>query len=99
MPIFLAAFLGGLVTAAASVVGRVLIALLVGFVSYEGIDLLLGTFRNAFLSHAGALAPTIIGVLGTLKIGTCFSIIASSILIRLTIGGLTSGAVKKAVFK
>jgi hypothetical protein len=99
MPIFLASLLGGLVAAAGSFVGRALISLFVGFVSYEGIDLLLGTFSSAFSSHAAALSPMILGVLGTLKIGTCFNIITSAIVIRLTIGGLTSGAVKKAVFK
>ena len=55
MPLFLAALLGGLVQLAASLVGRVLIALAVGYVSYEGIDSGLTSVTSSIWSHFTSL--------------------------------------------
>lgn len=99
MPVFIAALLGGLVSAAGSFVGRVLIALGVGFVSYTGVDLALDQFRTAFLTGSTALPPQVIGMLGLLKIGTCFNILSSSVTARLVLNGLTSGTIKRMVIK
>lgn len=99
MPIFIAALLGGLVQAAGSMVGRVLISLGVSFVSYAGISTLLSAVQSAMFSNLSALPAGIVGVLGLLKIGTITSIIFSAFTVRMTLSGLTSGAMKKMVLK
>jgi hypothetical protein len=99
MPVFIAALIGGLVSAAGSFVGRVLIALGVGFVSYQGIDIAMDQLRSIFISSAGGLPGYFAGMLGILKVGTAFNIVASSLAIRLVLAGLTGGAIKRMVLK
>jgi len=99
MPVFLAALIGGLVAAAGSFVGRVLIALGVGFVTYQGIDVALGQFKDLFVASAGNLSGDIAGMLGVLKIGTGVNIIMSALTARLILNGMTSGTIKRMVIK
>lgn len=99
MPIFLAALIGGLVSAAGSMVGRVLIALGVSYVSYTGLNVLFSGIQSAVASNLSALPPGVIGLMGLLKVGTSINIIFSAITVRMTLGGLTGGAIKKAVLK
>ena len=99
MPVFLAALIGGLVSAAGSLVGRILIALGVSYVSYKGLDVLFSGIQAAIQSNISGLPSGVIGLMGILKIGTSINIIFSAIVVRLTLGGLTSGAVKKMVLK
>jgi len=99
MPVFIAALLGGLVSAAGSLVGRVLIALGVGFVSYQGLDVMLGFVKTQTLAQLGGLTGEALQVVATMQIGTAVNILASAYTARMTIAGLTSGAVKKMVFK
>jgi len=99
MPVFIAALLGGLVMATGSIVGRVLIALGVGFVVYTGVDVAVEQFRTQALSNIGALPAGMVGLAGTMKIGTGLNIIFSAIVARLALNGLTSGALKRMVWK
>ena len=99
MPIFVAALIGGLVSAAGSIVGRVLIAMGIGLVTYTGINITLSQFMTDFINHASAAGPTIVGVMGTLKVGTDANILASSLAARLTLNGLTGGTVKRWIAK
>ena len=52
MPIIIAQLLGGLVAAAGSLVGRVLISLGFGFATYAGYDLLINTIKNKINCHS-----------------------------------------------
>jgi hypothetical protein len=99
MPLLIASLIGGLVSVASSLVGRVLIALGIGYVSYQGIDTALTAFKAYFSSGASALPSALLGMLGVFKIGTGVNIVTSAILTRLTLNGLTSGAIKKMVVK
>jgi len=99
MPIFLAAFLGGLVMATSSIVGRVLIALGVGFVIYTGVDVALEQLRTQALANIGAMPATIVGMAGAMKLGTGINIICSALVARLALNGLTSGTMKRMVWK
>ena len=100
MPLAIAMALGGaLLQLCASLVGRVLIALSIGYVSYKGYDLLLDSFRNLFTQYAGDLSPDTRKILGLLKLGTCFNIGLSALTIRATLGGLQSGGFKRMVTK
>lgn len=99
MPVFLAALIGGLVSAAGSLVGRILISLGVSYVSYKGLDVLFSGIQTAIQSNISGLPSGVVGLMGILKIGTSINIIFSAIVVRLTLGGLTGGAVKKMVLK
>lgn len=100
MPLAIAMAIGGaLLQLVASLVGRVLLALGIGYISYQGYDLLLGSFRTLFMSYAGGLPADLLSILGLLKLGTCFNIALSAITIRATLGGLQSGGFKRMVTK
>ena len=99
MPVFIAALIGGLVSAAGSLVGRILISLGVSYVSYKGLDVLFSGIQTAIQSNISGLPSGVVGLMGILKIGTSINIVFSAIVVRLTLGGLTSGAVKKMVLK
>ena len=99
MPIFIAALIGGLVQAASSLVGRVMVALGVGYVAYTGIDVALDAAKAQFFSAAAGLPPEVYGMLGVLKIGTGVNIICSALVARLVLNGLTSGTIKRMVVK
>jgi hypothetical protein len=92
MPIFIAALLGGLVSACASLVGRVLVALSIGYVTYTGVDILLGWITDQFQDAVTGAPVAVTQVLGLLQVDTCFSILMSAIAARLVIKGLTSAA-------
>jgi Protein of unknown function (DUF2523) len=99
VPIFLAALLGGLVSAAGSFVGRVLIALGVGVVAYAGIDVALGEFKTLFVTSVNGLDSRIVGMMGVMHIGAGVNILLSALLVRMTLNGLTSGTIKRMVLK
>jgi len=99
MPVFLGALLGGLVSIAGSFIGRVLLALGVGFVSFTGIDTSLSALRDMAIANLGALPNGVVGMLGVMKIGTGLNILFSAFSIRMVLGGLTSGTVKRMVLK
>jgi len=99
MPVFIAALLGGLVSAAGSLVGRVLIALGVGFVTYQGLDVSLNFIKTQTLATISSLPAEIFQIVSTLQLGTSINIMASAYAAKMVIAGLTSGAVKKMVWK
>ncbi|MDB6020238.1 MAG: putative minor coat protein [Pedosphaera sp.] len=99
MPILVAILIGALSEAAAYIVGRVLIALSIGFVTFTGVNAALGFIKTQAQASMSTLSPTILGFVGLLKIGTVFSIIISALVIRATLKGLKSGSFKKMVTK
>jgi hypothetical protein len=99
MPIVVAAIIGGLIEAAASMVGRVLIALGIGFVSYQGISTALDTLKTYAVNNLNALPAGISWSLHVFKVDTALSMIFSAIVARLVIMGLTSGTIKRMVHK
>lgn len=99
MPVFIAALLGGLVSAAGSIVGRVLIALGVGFVSYSGLSVTLDFLKTQALANISALPGDVLAIVGSLQVGTAINILASAYAARMVLAGLSSGVVKKMVFK
>lgn len=101
MPLFIAALIGGLVQAASSMVGRVLVGLGVGLAVFSGVNTLLSSAKDLafqYLNQAAAVAE--IGrYMALLQIGTCANILFSALLIRLTLNGLTGDTVKKWITK
>ena len=99
MPLLLAALLGGLVQAAGTLVGRVLISLGIGYVAFTGVDASITWAKNQFLSGVSGLSADAIGLASTLKVGVCVSMLLSALTARLTLNGLTSGTIRKMVQK
>jgi len=99
MPLFLAALLGGLVQAASSIAGRVLIALSIGYVSYTGISALLTWIKSQVVSYLVGAPATMVAIMGLLKIDVAVSILFSALAARLVLQGLTSDKVTRMVIK
>lgn len=99
MPLFIAALIGALASAAGHIVGRVLIALGIGYVSYTGVDTGMTFIKNYALTSIGTLPATMLGLIGVLKLGVVLNILMSACVAKMTLNGLTSGAIKKMVQK
>lgn len=99
MPLFIAALLGGLVQAAGTLVGKVLISLGIGYVAYQGLDTSLTWLSTQISASAGALPAQAIAVLSALKVGSGVSVLISALSARLVLNGMTSGTIKKMVQK
>lgn len=98
MPLFVGLIWGGLVSVLSSLVGRILIALAITYVSYQGIDVLIQSVKSSALANMGSMG-VLSGVVGMLKLGECLNVVISAVVAKYTIGGLTSGAVTKMVLK
>lgn len=94
MPVIAAALLGGLMNIAGSLVGRVLIALGLSVVTYQGVDTVLGKLKSDAVAALMGLPPELLGILGYMKVGVCISIIASAVAVRMGLSGL-GGVVKR----
>ena len=94
MPVIIASLLGGLMNVAGSLVGRVLIALGLSVVTYQGVDTVLGTLKSNAVGALMVLPPELVGMLGYMKVGVCISIIASAVAVRMGLSGL-GGVVKR----
>lgn len=99
MPIFVAALLGGLVQIAGSLVGRVLLSLGLGFVTYSGVSASLDYFRGLFVQYSQGSGATVAGLLGVLQVDVALGILIAAVTARLVLDGLNSGTVKKLVGK
>lgn len=93
------AIAGALVSVASSVVGRVLVALGMGVISYTGVNAALTYFSGTMVGAASSSGAIIAGMLGVLKLDVCLSIFTAAALARLALAGAQSGAVKRLTLK
>jgi hypothetical protein len=99
MPIFLLGLLGGLASIAGNIVGRVLVALAIGYVTYQGVDILMGGIKSAILSNLNIGYPEIQAALSMLNIGKAINVTFSAIAARNILNGLSGGKITKQVIK
>jgi len=99
MPVFIAALIGALIQAAGTLVGRVLLSLGFGYVTFTGLDASLDFVKNMIVSHMGSLPAQAVAVLGAASLGSVLSIVLSALAARMLLDGLTGGAIKKLVLK
>ena len=92
-----ASLLGGIIQVSGTIVGKVLISLGIGYVSYSGIDTAFSFARSEFLTGLSGLPADAVAMAGALKIGVCISMLLSALTVRATLGGLTSGTLKRMV--
>lgn len=95
MPALIAALWTGFLAVLTSAAGQVVVALGMGVVTYTGVDTSLTFFKTMAIQHLAALPPTVYQLLGYMKVGVCVSMIMSATVMRLTIGGLKSGVIKR----
>jgi hypothetical protein len=97
---FLAAMFGGVfLNIAASLVGRVLVALGMAVVTYTGVSATLTFFKSGAIAALLSLPPEIVGMLSLMKVGSCVSMVMSAIVMRLTLQGLTGDTMKSWIKK
>lgn len=82
-----------------SVVGRALVALGLGVVTFTGMNASLDWMRDQAVSSILQLDPQVVQLLGVLKVGTFISIISSAVAVRLLLNGVQSGTFKRWVLK
>jgi len=99
MPVFIAALLGGLIQAAGSLVGSVLISLGIGYVAYQGLDTSLTWLSSQIAGSTSGLGAQAMAVLSALQAGSGLAVLTSALAARLVVDGLTSGVMKKMVLK
>lgn len=98
MPLFIAALLGGLVSAAGSFVGRALIALGIGVVAFTGVSAALNVVRGQVIDAMNEAGP-LLDILALLKVDVAITILFSAITARLVLNGLTGDTIKRWVIK
>jgi len=99
MPVFIAAILSGLIQIAGHLVGRVLIALGVGVITYTGLSTTTDWLTDQAINNLQALPSDLIAIMGYLKVGSFISIVASAVAARFLIMGLTGDTMKRWVLK
>jgi len=99
MQLLLGAIIGGLIQACGTLVGRVLLSLGIGYATYTGIDASISFARDQMFSGLSTMGANALRVAGAMRMGECISIISSALVARMTIRGLTSGAMKKFTMK
>jgi len=100
MPLILSALLGAILQLMASLVGRVLLALGLGFIEYAGLQVLFSSVKSyASTAMAGFEGSSLIAWAGFFRLDVHVSIIISAITIKMIFNGLSGGTVRKLVSK
>lgn len=99
MPALLAMLLGGLIQITGSIAGRVLVALGISVVTYTGMNASLEWLKTQAVSAMAGAGGDVLGMLGTMKVGECISIVTSAMIARQVISGIQNDSVKKWVTK
>lgn len=99
MPVFIAALIGGLVQAAGTLVGRVLMSLGFGYVIFSGLDTSITWAVNAATANLSGLPAAAKAVAEALRIPQIISVMGTALTLRLAFNGMTGGAMRKLVQK
>jgi len=101
LPLLAAPLIGGLLGALAGAMGhmvaRVLVSLGIGYVTYQGVDTSITWARDFVFAKLGGLPADVLGIAGLMQVGTMISIVASALVVRVSIAGLIGGAKKMVV--
>ena len=95
---FVPALVGALAGAMASFVGRAIIALGLGVVTYKGIGSVIDTLKGNVISNLNGLPLDMVGLLGYLWVDKAITVIFSAIATSLAVK-LVAGSYKKMTFK
>lgn len=99
IPVIAASSIGGvLLSIVSSLVGRVLLALGFGLVTYNALDPLLENFRSSYFAQLSGLPADLAGFVGLLKLGDAVQIIFAALATKLAMLAV-GGAIKRWVVK
>lgn len=99
LPVIAAAAIGGLISVTGTIVGRVLVALGVGVVTYTGVQAGIDSLLSNLDSAIAGVPADILGLLGFMRVGQALNIIISAMSARMLLNGLTGDTIKKWVLK
>lgn len=100
MPVIAGIIWGGLLNILGTLVGRVFLAIGLGFVSYVGFGTALDQIISVGKSSLIGLPPEFKQIMGLLRIGEAFSMYSSAVLIKMTYQyGLSNGSIKRMRYK
>lgn len=100
MPWILSMLLGGLLQLVASFVGRVILALGMGYVEYVGISTLIDSAKNSAMSLIGNVgASSLVDWAGFFRIDVHLSIIISAIGVKVALNALGGSKVRQLIQK
>lgn len=89
---FVPALIGGLVQAAGSMAGKVLISLGVGYATYQGIDASFDWIKVKIATSFMGMPAQAMAVLSAARVGSAVSIVLSAIAARMVLVGMVEGA-------
>lgn len=101
MPAIISTLLSGLLSLAGTLVGRVLLALGLGFVEYQGIKTLMDTVTGRLTDSLTGLSefPLMLAWAGFFRIDVHISLVASAIGVKMVFMGLQGNTVRKLIHK
>ncbi len=99
LPVIAAAAIGGLISVTGTLVGRVLVALGVGVVTYTGVQAGIDSLLANLDSAISGVPADILGLLGFMRVGEAMNIIISAMSARMLLNGLQGDTIKKWVLK
>lgn len=97
-PIIWSGIVGALAAGMTSLVGRVVLALGISYVSFQGLDILFSNLASAIQSNMGGIPAELSAWLGILKVQTSINIITTAFTTRLALSAI-GGTIKRAVLK
>ena len=99
LPVIAASLIGGLISVTGTIVGRVLVALGVGVVTYTGVQVGIDSLLSNLDRAISGVPADILGLLGFMRVGEAMNIIISAMSARMLINGLQGDTIKKWVLK
>lgn len=96
--LFLPALIGALAGAMGTFIGRAVIALGIGFVTYKGIDLGIGALKTMAMDGVKGLPADALQLVGYLWLDKAMTVVFSSVVVALAMRTM-GGSLKKAVVK
>lgn len=99
MPVIASVIWGAFLNIIGTVVGRALVALGLGVVTFTGVSTSLDWMKAQAVTALTSLPPELVQIMGVLKVGTFISIITSAVAVRLLLSGVQSGTMKRWVTK
>lgn len=92
------AIVGALAAGMTSLVGRVVLSLGIGFVTYKGIDTALTSLRQSVIDGFRGMPSDVLNLMGYLWLDKGITIIFSAVVVAVSMR-LIGGGLKKMVFK
>jgi hypothetical protein len=99
MQFLVAQLIGALAVAAASLVGRVLLALFFSYVTYKGFDTGITFVLNQIKNSMSGVPTTVASFIAWCWVDKGVSMIVSAVLASVAIRGITNGSITKMVLK